>query len=62
MKKRYLKAISFVEYAFTVVVVIAAIMGMQIYFKRALSARWRQTADIFGHGRVAESNPGILWE
>ena len=36
---------------------IAAVLGMSIYVKRALEGRWRQVGDTFGHGRQYE--PGV---
>jgi hypothetical protein len=46
------RGISSIEYAFLFVILIAAFIGMAIYFKRATSGRWRQAVDdSFGHGR-----------
>ena len=46
------RGISSIEYAFLFVILIAAFIGMAIYFKRAVSGRWRQAVDdSFGHGR-----------
>jgi len=47
-----LRSISTVEYAFLFIILVAAVFGMSIYFKRAVSGRWRQAVDeSFGHGR-----------
>ena len=47
-----LRSISTVEYAFLFIILVAAVFGMSIYFKRAISGRWRQAVDeSFGHGR-----------
>ena len=43
-----------IEHAVVVAVVIAAVLGMSIYVKRALSGRWRDAGDTFGHGRQYE--------
>jgi len=51
MKMRNLRAASIIEYSLLLAVVVAAIVGMQIYVKRAISGRWRQAADTFGYGR-----------
>jgi Flp pilus assembly pilin Flp len=52
------KALSVVEYAFLIAIVVAALLGMSIYVKRSLSGRWKQEFDaVFGHGRQYE--PGI---
>lgn len=51
-KDKYLKAMSLLEYTMLVAVIVAALIGMQVYLKRAVSARWRQAADTFGYGRI----------
>jgi Flp pilus assembly pilin Flp len=51
-KNKYLKAMSMIEYSMLVAIIVAALIGMQVYLKRAVSARWRQAADIFGYGRI----------
>ncbi len=53
--KRYIRAVSAVEYSLIVAVVVAALLGMQVYVKRAVSGRWRQAADTFGYGRQYDS-------
>ncbi len=46
------RGISSIEYAILIVIIVAAFVGMAVYFKRAVSGRWRQAADdSFGHGR-----------
>lgn len=42
------------EYAALIVVVAAALLGMAVYLKRALSDRWRNVGDSFGYGRQYE--------
>ena len=42
------------EYAALLVIVAAAMIGMAIYVKRALSGRWRSVGDTFGQGRQYE--------
>jgi len=39
------------EYALLVAVLIAALAGMAVYFKRSLSGKWRQAGDTLGRGR-----------
>jgi len=51
-KNKYLKAMSVLEYSMLIAIVVAALVGMQIYLKRAVSGRWRQAADTFGYGRI----------
>ena len=45
---------SVVEYAVLVAVVVAALVSMAVYTKRALSGKWRGVGDTFGHGRQYE--------
>ena len=42
------------EHATLIVIVAAAMIGMAIYVKRALSGRWRSVGDAFGYGRQYE--------
>lgn len=44
------------EYAVFIAVIIAALVGMQFYVKRAVCGRYRQAADVFGSGRQYEPN------
>ena len=62
MKMRNLKGASIIEYSLIVAVVVAAILGMQIYFKRAICGRWRQAADTFGYGRQYDAPELKIWE
>lgn len=62
MRNNKLKAMTFLEYTMLTIIIVAAIVGMQTYLKRAISERWRQSADVFGFGRVAASAPAIGWE
>ena len=55
------KAISVIEYSLIIVVVVAALLAIHVYLKRAVSGRWRQAADTFGYGRQAYS-PDLIWE
>ena len=61
MKKRYLKAMSVIEYSMLIAVITAALLGIQIYIKRAVSARWREAADTYGYDRQHAAS-GIGWE
>ncbi|MBU0709386.1 MAG: hypothetical protein ABIH27_02580 [Candidatus Omnitrophota bacterium] len=45
------KGVSIVEYTIFITAIIAAIIGMSIYIKRAASSQWRQVGDTFGFGR-----------
>lgn len=44
------------EYSVLIAIVIAALVCMQVYLKRAICGRWRQSADVFGSGRQYEPN------
>lgn len=39
------------EYSVVIAIVIAALLGIQIYVKRAICARWKESGDVFGFGR-----------
>ena len=39
------------EYVILVAIVVAALVGMAVYFRRSLCGKWRQAADVFGYGR-----------
>ena len=49
-----------IEYAVLIAIVVAALIGMQVYIKRAVCGRWRGAADVFGYGRQYE--PGVTVE
>lgn len=58
MKKN--RATLSIEYAMLIAMVVIVLGAMTAYFIRALSGRWRQAADTFGHGRQYE--PGAQEE
>jgi len=60
-KKRYSRGMSVVEYAMVITLLVAAFMGIQIYLKRAICGRWRQTADTFGFGRQYNAPTLRIW-
>jgi len=62
MRNKTLKAMSVVEYSLLVAIIVAALLGMQIYLKRAVCARLGQAADTFGFGRQYKSPTPIVWE
>ncbi len=47
------RGMSVTEYAVLLAVVVAALLGMQIFLKRAVSGNWKQAGDVFGFGRQA---------
>ena len=49
--------LSTIEYAVLIAVIVAALVGMSFYIKRALSGKWRDVGDSFGFGRQYE--PGV---
>jgi len=59
--RRYFRATSILEYALVVAVVAAAVLGIEIYIKRAISGRWRQAADTFGYGRQYNAPEINIW-
>ncbi len=46
-----------IEYTVLIAVVVAALIGMQVYVRRAICGKWRASADAFGYGRQYE--PGL---
>jgi hypothetical protein len=44
------------EYSVVIAVVIAALIGIQIYIKRAVCARWKESGDVFGSGRQYDND------
>ena len=42
------------EYAALVAIVVAALVGMSVYVKRAICGKWREVGDTFGSGRQYE--------
>ncbi|MDP3042663.1 MAG: hypothetical protein Q8N62_08105 [Candidatus Omnitrophota bacterium] len=45
------KGMSVVEYSLLIAIVIAGLLAMQVYVKRAVSGRWKEAGDVFGFGR-----------
>jgi len=48
------KAQSFITYTMLIVIVVAALLAMRVYFLRAMQDKIRQTADVFGQGEQYE--------
>ena len=44
------KSQSIIEYVAVILVVVAALMTVGIYYKRSIQARYRQTGDVLGQG------------
>lgn len=61
MKMRNLRGVSIIEYSLLFAVVVAAIIGIQIYLKRAISGSWRNAADTFGYGRQYDAPEVKPW-
>lgn len=40
-----------VEYGILIVIMIAALVGISVYMKRAIIGKWREAADSIGFGR-----------
>lgn len=49
--KNFNKGYLSIEYALLIAIVVAAIISMTVYFRRALSGKWRDVGDSFGYGR-----------
>lgn len=45
------KGTSIIEYSLLIAIVVAALLGMQIYLKRGVSGKWKEAGDVFGFGR-----------
>jgi Flp pilus assembly pilin Flp len=60
-RDRLVRAASTIEYAMVIAVVIAALLGIQVYVKRAVCGRWRQAADTFGYGRQYDAPELKIW-
>ncbi len=45
------KAFSSLEYAVLIAIIVAALLAMSVYLRRAITGRWRDVGDTFGHGR-----------
>ena len=45
------------EYAALIAIVAAALISMAVYIKRAVSGKYREVGDAFGHGEQFE--PGV---
>lgn len=62
MKIRKPRGTSIIEYSLIFAIVVAAIVGIQVYLARAVSGRWRQSADTFGYGRQYDAPEVKLWQ
>lgn len=54
---RHSRGFSAIEYAFLIAIVVAGLIGMSVYTKRAIMGKWREAADTFGFGR--QYDPGV---
>ncbi|MFH1691000.1 MAG: hypothetical protein ABIC68_00300 [Candidatus Omnitrophota bacterium] len=43
--------VTILEYALLLVVLVAVLMSMQIFLRRAISYKWREAGDSLGFGR-----------
>ena len=51
------RGITTIEYAFLIIAVVAGLIGMAVYLRRAVSGGLKEAGDAFGHGRQYE--PGV---
>jgi len=61
MRRRYMRGMSTLEYTMILVIAAAALIGIEIYVKRAICGRWRQAADTFGFGRQYNTSSLKIW-
>lgn len=40
-----------IEFAFTLAVVVAALLAISVYLTRSICGKFRASADVFGYGR-----------
>jgi len=45
------KASSIADYSILVFAVVLALIIMGVYLKRGICGKWKEAADVFGHGR-----------
>ena len=45
------KGMSSLEYAVVIAIIVAALLGMSVYIKRAICGKMRESGDAFGYGR-----------
>jgi Flp pilus assembly pilin Flp len=51
MQIRTKKGMLSLEYAILIAILVAALLGMAVYIKRAISGKFRESGDVFGYGR-----------
>jgi Flp pilus assembly pilin Flp len=53
------RGISSLEYAILIAAILAALIAGQIFLRRAISSKWRESIDgAFGEGRQYSTEPG----
>lgn len=45
------KGVTILEYALLLVALVAAVISAQVFLRRAISSKWRESGDSFGFGR-----------
>ncbi|MEW6170738.1 MAG: hypothetical protein AB1472_04190 [Candidatus Omnitrophota bacterium] len=53
-KDKKIRGSFFLEYTILIAIVAAALLAMQVYFKRSICGKWHEAADVFGFGRQYE--------
>ena len=51
LKLRQRRALTILEYSLLLACIVFALLAAQVYLKRALMFKWRESVDSFGHGR-----------
>jgi Flp pilus assembly pilin Flp len=54
--RRNAAGMSILEYTVLITALLAAILSVQVYLRRAISSKWRDAADSFGLGRQYETD------
>lgn len=54
------KGSSILEYAIIISLVVAALVAMSVYIRRAVCGKWRQAADSIGFGRQFDPDKTVI--
>ncbi|MDD5019646.1 MAG: hypothetical protein PHH75_04630 [Candidatus Omnitrophica bacterium] len=54
--RRSRAGMSVLEYSLLIAAILAALLSVQVYLRRAISYKWRDAADSFGLGRQYETD------
>ena len=54
------KGMSIIEYSLLIAIVVAALIGIQIYLKRGICGNWKAAGDVFGFGRQFQPGKTVI--